>query len=390
MIAERALYYPYTHIRDPEWLKATLLLFSQVRRMTPVPGVQADDGPILKFTQVYAEREPLLVSAFLGAERVAAAQIELAERLRNDAQDPQFRDRFGQSATQSIQGADDCGFQVHQAKLHENLKSALWETGLAWRPGSPEPYDPGLEYVELNPRVGEAVMATIAVACAMGEGLDIVGDSRSGLLHDCLTRKQPKDVYDTWLKTAGGMAPPPQPYDRELFEFVVTVACDTTNLDIQKLAEMGENREPIRELMRALGERANNMVAMDRGKDRAEQFRDETADILRAWKANRANAGNYWKRFFGFGVVETGGKLLEKFIDTAAHIAPGVLTGGMAGLLLHGALLASGAGVGIGLFTHAAKTNAQVRAKDRESPYRYLTLIEKAGVAFRTDLREGH
>jgi hypothetical protein len=105
-------------------------------------------------------------------------------------------------------------------------------------------------------------MATIAIACATGEGLDIVGDKRSGPLHDCLTGKQQKEVYDALLKPHSHIADPQKPDARELFEFVVSIACDTTKLDAERLASM--DREPIRSLMRALAERAEDMAAMDR------------------------------------------------------------------------------------------------------------------------------
>jgi hypothetical protein len=391
-VADRALYYPYIHIRDVEWLKATLLLFSQVRRMTPVPGPQIDDGPIASFTEWRGNSEPLVVSARLLSTRSQDAQIQLAQRLRADAVDMDFRHRFDRSAAESIRGADDHGFQIHQAKLHESLKEALRDTSLAWEPGNPEPYDQWLDYVELHPRVGEAVMATLAIACATGEGLDIVGDQRSGPLHDCLTSRRPEDVYDAWLKPMRGIADPPQPDARELFEFVVSITCDTTKLDADGLAKMGENREPIRRLMRALGVRAKEMVALDPGEDRTVQFRDETAKILQDWAGDRANMQNYWKRFFGIDLVEPGGALLENVIGKALEAAPTATTaatGALAGLALQGPLLAAGAGLGIGLFTHGAKTYVDLRNKDRESPYRYLTLMEKAGVIIRTDLRDG-
>jgi hypothetical protein len=388
-MADRALYYPYIHIRDVEWLKATLLLFRQVRRMTPY-GPQADDGQILPFTDWHGGEEPMLTSAGLWAERPAAAQVELARRLRGDADDLDFRNRFSRHAAEAIPSTDGHGFQIHQAKLHPSLKDVLRDTGLAWEPGNPEPYDLWLDYVEVHPRIGEAVMATLAIACAMGEGLDIVGDKRSGPLHDCLTRKQPKDVYDAWLKPASKITDPPQADARELFEFLVYMACDTTKLDVQALAEMGANRDPIRRLMDALAERAKDMVAMDPGKERTEQFRDETAKILNTWANDRINMGNYWKKFFSLGLMEPGGKLLEKVIGKAAEATPAAAagaTGALAGLALHAPLLASGAGLGIGLFTHAAKTYVDLRSQDRESPYRYLTLLEGTGVVIRADLR---
>jgi hypothetical protein len=45
-MADHPLYYPYIHIQDPDWLKATLLIFSQVRRMTPVQALQAGDDAL--------------------------------------------------------------------------------------------------------------------------------------------------------------------------------------------------------------------------------------------------------------------------------------------------------------------------------------------------------
>jgi hypothetical protein len=390
-MADRSLYYPYIHIYDPEWLKATLLLFNQVRRMTPRPGAQGDDDESIDpFTRWQGGREPMLESANLWSERAVAAQVELAQRLRSDAEDPAFLNRFGQPAVEAIRGADEHGFQIHQMKLHESLKDALRETGLAWKPGNPEGYDLWEEYVELNERVGQAVMATLAIACATGEGLDIVGDKRSGPLHDCLTRKKPRDVYDAWLKPTQNIADPPQADARELFEFVVSFACDTTKLDAEILGKMTSNREPIRRLMGALAERAKRMDAMDPSEDRKKQFEAETAQILEAWKNDRANMDNFWKRFFGFGLLEPAGKLLEKVISRVTDAAPAAAsgaTGALAGLALQGPLLASGAGVGIALFTHVAKTYSDVRNRDRESPYRYLTLMEEAGVVVRADLR---
>src|SRR5262249_49759640 len=246
--------------------------------------------------------------------------------------------------------------------------------------------------VELHPHVGEAVMATLAIACALDEGLDIVGDRRSGPLHECLTKKQPKDVYDTWLKPATADIPDPQkPHARELFEFVISVACDPSKLDAETLAKMGDNRKPIQRLVEELGKRAARMVAMDSGEQREEQFLDETNDILAAWHNDRTNMENYWREFFGFGLLSEAGDFLKKLIEDSAKATPNVGAGGAAalfGLSLHAAILTTVvAGVGIGLFTHAAKTDVDLIKRDRESPYRYLTLMEQAGVVIRTDVR---
>ncbi|MHC2435920.1 hypothetical protein [Bradyrhizobium sp. USDA 4451] len=161
------------------------------------------------------------------------------------------------------------------------------------------------------------------------------------------------------------------------------------------MAELGADRKPIHNLMDpALAERARLMDPMDPGPERKKQFKDETDKILKAWKADRANMSAFWKKFFGVGLLEAEGKALEKPLEKiiskaleAAPTAATATTGALAGLALQGPLLASGAGVGIALVTHAAKTYAEIANRDAKSPYRYLTLMEEAGVLIRAEGR---
>ena len=392
-MADRALYYPYIHIHDVRWLKATLLIFDQVRRMIPTPRAQADSLALLPFTQPPEHEEPMLTGVDLWSPRVQGAQADLARRLRNDAENHDFRHRFGRQAAEALKTPGDKGFQIHQAKLNFELADTLRSNMLAWAPDSLEPYDLSQEYVELHPRVGEAVMATLAIACAMGEGLDIVGDSRSGPLHNCLISKQPEDVYDAWLNPATIFPAPPQATPRELLEFVISIACDPSTLEANNLRELGKDREPIRRLMHALEERAKNMVAMDPGKERAEQFRDETSKILKAWVRDRKNMANFWKKFFSPVLVDPSAKMLEKIIGKVAETKPSLAYGAAGAAawagLSHGTVLALGAGVSIGLFSYAAKIYVDITRVNLESPYRYLTLLEEGGLVFRTDLGLG-
>jgi hypothetical protein len=54
-----ALYYPYIHIRDSNWLKSTLLWFGQIRRIVP-EQYTINDPPEVK---TFAEPPILLASA---------------------------------------------------------------------------------------------------------------------------------------------------------------------------------------------------------------------------------------------------------------------------------------------------------------------------------------
>jgi hypothetical protein len=87
---QRALYYPYIHIHDVNWLKATLLLFFEVRRMLPGNFTPDDSEEV----RAFAERSPSLLSgADLWTRRANAAQKALARRLSADAQDATFLER---------------------------------------------------------------------------------------------------------------------------------------------------------------------------------------------------------------------------------------------------------------------------------------------------------
>jgi hypothetical protein len=210
-----ALYYPYIHIRDVMWLKTTLLLFSQVQRMVPdYPNAAPDDS-----AEVRAFPRALLSPADLAAPRAITAQKALAKQLL--AEDPDFLSKYGCNATRRPLAPNNKGFQINPRKLAEPLKDALRSTKLAWDPDNREPYDLNMEYVELNPRIGEAVMSTLAIAIATGEGLDIVGDRRSGQLHDALLEKKGDEIYNAWLHPPDLQAAPRQPNAEDLFEFLV-------------------------------------------------------------------------------------------------------------------------------------------------------------------------
>ncbi len=130
---QNALYYPYIHIHDVNWLKATLLLFSEVRRMLPDSFTPNDSDEV----RAFANRSPSLLSgANLWTKRAQDAQVALARRLSDDAQDTSFRSKYGRAATRQALAADDQGFLIHQWKLAEPLKDALRSTELAWDPHS--------------------------------------------------------------------------------------------------------------------------------------------------------------------------------------------------------------------------------------------------------------
>ena len=134
-----ALYYPYIHIRDEEWLKKTLLVVAGMARMIGA-GFTPDDSPLVKelSTQRHGQK-PLLRRANLADPDVMAGQGDLVKLIEEDiARDAKaFQARFGQAAAQSIRRAreDPYGFQMHLAKTawSRGRPAAQW-FGLEARP----------------------------------------------------------------------------------------------------------------------------------------------------------------------------------------------------------------------------------------------------------------
>jgi hypothetical protein len=180
-----ALNYPYIRIRDVDWLKRTLLIFPHVVRITPKVDAPRDEPEVAEFARLKGRRGPLLRRARLQTGFVHKAQEELIRTIQQQIElNPDtFLSAYGQHGTlressalireaQSLWDDRTLGrpFQLHGSKLLESLQYFLRTNNLAWEPENPH----GHGYVEMHPRLGEAVMATLAFACAENEGLQLV------------------------------------------------------------------------------------------------------------------------------------------------------------------------------------------------------------------------
>jgi hypothetical protein len=383
MTANEALYYPYIHVRDENWLKGTLLLFERVQRMIPLHLNNVYDDDI--WVHAYSSYpNPLLSPANLYSERVFRAQQHLAQRIGNDAQDPQFRYRYGEDETRQRMALDDPGFQIHAMKMEPNLTEALKKGGFAWLPRHPD----GGDYLEMHSDIGNVVMGTLAVACAQSEDLDVVADPSSGRLHQCLAERNSEDLYDAWLHPNLAMRGPLAATGQELFNFMVRFPCNLEDVTPKDLQSLGADREPIRDLIAKLDEAARK-IKMDPGPKRDEAFRDATAAALEGWRQDRKNLHGFWRRFWGDGLLDAG----AKFIDTAAEKAiPAGLSGSAfataaGATALASGLIGAGVGLGISVVVIAYKSYAATVQQEAKSPYRFLTALEEKGVLISRNLR---
>ncbi|HEY6245088.1 MAG TPA: hypothetical protein VIX17_14135 [Pyrinomonadaceae bacterium] len=399
--AAGALYYPYIHIKDLNWLLSNLIIFPCIKRMVPMHFIPRDSNEVRALSEWVGDQEPLLQPAYLFSPRAEQAQSNLAGKLKRDAQNDEFVRSYGQAAASELRHEKDYGFQIHVQKLSRELKDALAHTQLAWNPINKEPYDQHSEYVELHPRVGEAVMSTLAIACAQDDGLDIVGDRRTGQLHRCLLEKRLDTVYESWLGLETNLEPPQAASGEELMEFMVGMTADLSTLSVDAIRDLVAEREAIDDLITALREEATKIPTMGAGNKREDFFKQASTKIMEKWESDRNNLSNFWSAFFGQDTA----KLASSFATTVADktltgfatgtlgaagkaaitasIAGSAANAGWIGALATGGIIGAGAGLIIGLVAHTGVTYHRQAQRAKNSPYRFLTTLETTGVLCR-------
>lgn len=392
-VSAGALYYPYIHIKDLNWLKANLLVFPFVSRMVPYNFLPRDNEEIRPFTLQWGNNDPLLQPANLFSPRVQKAQDDLARKLKESDKDEEFLRNYGKESARRNLNKDDYGFQIHVEKLNGNLRSVLKDQKLSWDPFKREPWDDS-GYIELHPRIGEAVMSTLAIACAQSSGLDIVGDARSGELHRCLLEKRLNEVYKFWLSPNEEMDSPKVATGEELLEFIVGFTGDISKISAADFHELVKEREPITKLIAELRDHASKIPAMDEGEKREEAFKTVADKVMENWKKDQRNLSNFGREFFG----EDAAKLATGFAKTIAEKTftggvAGTATAGVAGTvaagwfgsLAAGGIIGAGSGLVVGLIAHAGTSYYKMVKREKNSPYRFLTTLEKAGIVYRLE-----
>src|SRR5438093_1097216 len=128
-----ALYYPYIHIRDVNWLRRTLLLFPHVARIVPAGLKPADNPAVQKFIKAQGGRGELLRRANVYSNRVEQEKDKLRRRFENEiAQDLKgLQRRFGLEATTKAKRGNAFGTQIHLEKAADII-NLLKKNGLAW------------------------------------------------------------------------------------------------------------------------------------------------------------------------------------------------------------------------------------------------------------------
>ena len=241
-------------------------------------------------------------------------------------------------------------------------------------------------YRELHPRLGEAIMSTVAIACAKDEGLDIVTEENQSTLSNCLATKDADAVFETWLSTRQTKVSEKRPVTgQHLLEIIVYQHCDPSKLTAENLERLSGERGTLAKLHGNLQGLAS-LIPDDIESDATlkERLQDTTQMALRSWSQDRANLSALAKEMLGIEGVKEVGKVVQDLAKKAAtpEIGGSTASGAIVGGLHSGMLLGAVAGFAVGLVVHTLSSWHKIREREKESPYRYLTMLEKAGVAF--------
>lgn len=367
-VEKRALYYPWVHFHDDEWVKKALLVFPGLFRMVA-------DGQTLKDSRLINELKSrsLIRHAELFTTNSEDAQSQLLKLMQEDLDfdTDGFQRKFGLRAAQESRQPS---FQMHLGKAGWRLQNFLLLNKLAWTPEDPEQAG----YRELHPSLGHAVMGTIAMACAEDAGLHIVGaDTRRGRnmaseLNNTLAAQDRAGPYKRFVRKelVSGMTPST---GDELFHVLVHFNCDVSTLGADELVRLQNEREPMRALKRQLQALADEIPTMKNPLEREQAFKDRANDVVKAWQQDRSNLSAFMREIFALDAIGSGaGKTLEVLKDKLVPL----LSGGAF------STINTTAGLAIGLATHVGVSYGKVRTAGKDSPLRYMTIASKHGAAF--------
>ena len=351
-----ALYYPYIHIRDENWLKGTLLAFQQVRRIVPNQFTVKDQA----ITKPYAELkgpdgQPLLQPVFIGSDQVRESQEWLRDKILERID--QLTAHYSEEHTALEWQSGPEAFEMHVGKiLDPGLLDLLITKSLAWRSrerGEPD----SLNWVTMHPKLGSAVMSILALSIARLEGLSVVASS--GRAHHELLATREEQVFEKLLDIPLAPAAPANAdvTVEQLAHVVITTGFDLTRLTPAQISELLKEGKDLRAFHSALAGFVSRIPPGLGPEERTAQLKKEAQSVLDEWAKYTALLPPFAK---------------EALIDSALDKAPDLITEGItAGALaavvsLPSLLISVGIATGVKMF------------RKRDTPLRFLSRVDKA------------
>jgi len=371
-----ALYYPFFHIQNLDWLKGALLCFPHVHRMIPYNVIPMDPQPLRDFCSTRGIRnEFLLQPADLMIPAVVDKQRLLLSKLEMNAD--VLVQRYSRKATEKAPPRDGLGpVHIHTGKIDNALTDFLRSVDLAWDcTGRPWPQDiypqeitqtagakNDLQYwVSLHPWLGSAIMSTIAVAVAEEMGYDIVTDRPE--VHRWVVSCD--DVVDMLV---GGNRPESSEVtvddavDR-IAQLVIVANFDVNKLTPERIADLQQDGCDLRRFKNALVPLAEAIPKMTNEGERDKRLKEAANETISEWHKYKRSL----PRFALDAITEAATNI--KVPDLSTSILSSGVTYKELGLA---------SGIAVFLMTYAGLGIWRKYRMNVASPYQFLNRIHKA------------
>jgi len=363
-----ALYYPYIHIRDANWLKGTLLCFPQVRRMVP-PDFHLNDSPeVQEFKKLVGHAgKPLIAEEDTDQQAVEESQRRLLVTLQENEE--YVCQRYSHDAAINQYPKESDSFQIHKGKIIEEIVEYLKSKKLAWpartvRGGYAQWY-------ALHPKLGEAVMSLIAINIALSKGLDIV--TSSGQVHHALASLDEKEVFQNLIRQTSPIEPMEgskkvAEMADELALMVMTTQFDLTRLTPAQIAEMIKDGNDLRRFKTALIPIAETIPDILDPVEREKKLKEKSEVVVSEWR-------KYKKSLPKFAI--------DALVDVSKIKAPEIVSSILLGATT-ALTLATGVGLAVAFVTYSGYRIIRKYRENTNQPYRFLSNLEKAGMSLAT------
>ena len=282
---KKALYYPYIHFRDMEWLKATLLCFPQVSRMAP-SGLKWQHSEIANaFRDLTNEKGDRLINEVYLDPWEDSPTYKVQERLlKNLRHNVDFlKSKYSRLITSTIVGEKEV-WKLHFEKINSELWHFLIENDLAWNDEVEDISSPFPDtWVYMHPMVGETIMSVIAIELANQNGLDIVSDSEK--IHCALSSRDENLVVAKLFNDSPVQKEIPVPTKvNQLASVVLTTQFNLKKLSPAQISELIKEGKDLRKFKEAIVPIASRIADIEDPDIRKREFEDKAKEVIEEWK----------------------------------------------------------------------------------------------------------
>lgn len=363
---KNALYYPYIHFRDIQWLKATLLCFPQVSRMVPGELKWEHDEIVDAFYNLKNERGESLINAiYLDSYSTNSPTYKVQERLLNKLRDHLdfLKSKYSREVTIKTVPKDEV-WRLHFEKMNSELWNFLIENDLGWNDDDKNIARPKHDtWVFMHPLIGETIMSIIAIELANQNGLDIVSDSEH--IHCGLSSRDENLIISRLFNDASLKRETPIPTKvNDLASVVLATQFDMKKLSPAQIAELIKEGKDLRKFKEAIVPIASRIADIEDPDRRKREFEDKAKEVIEEWK-------KYEKKLPSFA--------LDALNKTAQIKVPAWLTAIVTGTTAINPVI--GGGIIMVFLVYNGWKIVKEYDKDSTNPMKFLSKIEDAGAS---------